>query len=140
MPRHLILWPLLAQVLLVFLVYIVMAKRKGRARKAGDVDLAAAAIDNKAWPLDVVLTSNNLANQFQLPVLFYVLCLTLWALDAVSMPALALAALFSASRYCHAFVHMGKNHVPTRFSFFAFGFLMLLGLWGVAITALVAAG
>lgn len=140
MHRHLIFWPLLAQVWLTFVVYVVMGKRKARARRDGDVDLAAAAIDNKAWPTDVVLTSNNLANQLQVPVLFYVLCLTLWALDAVSAPALAVAGLFSLSRYAHAYVHMGKNHVPTRLRLFGIGVLCTVVLFGFAVAGLVAAG
>ena len=137
MKAEWILAPVLAQVLLVILVYVLLAVRKAVAVKAGQVDRQKAALDNRMWPTPVVQVSNNLANQFEAPVLFYVLCLTLFLLDAVCMPALWAASLFVASRYLHAWVHTHSNHVPLRMPLFLFGVLMLLILVGLAISALL---
>lgn len=123
-----ILGPVLAQILLTLAVYILLGRRKIAAVKAGQTDRSAAALDNKAWPEAVVKVSNNLANQFEAPVLFYVLCFVLLALDQVGAVALTLAWLFVLSRYAHAWVHVGSNYVPLRFRLFVLGLLLLLAM------------
>ena len=128
MNSNLIIWPVLAQIALTLMMLIVLAVRKAKAVKAGDVDRRKAAMNNRAWPDSVVKVSNNLANQFEVPVLFYVMCLVLHSMDAVDMVALLLASLFALSRYAHAYVHIGSNHVPTRLRLFLVGCFVLIAL------------
>lgn len=131
-----ILWPVLGQIMLTVGVYVLLAARKLRAVEDGRVDRAAAALDNRAWPADVVRVSNNLANQFEAPVLFYVLCFALLALDRGGGFALVLAWLFVASRLAHTAVHVGSNFVPRRLRLFVLGVIILLAMtllaaWGL---------
>jgi hypothetical protein len=70
-----LLWPMAIQILLTLLVFIPLGKRKKAAVDAGTADLSRTALDNSAWPDEVLKVSNNIQNQFQLPVLFYALCL-----------------------------------------------------------------
>lgn len=118
--------PVLLQILLVVIVLLVMNVRKNRYYKAGEVDFSKTALDSKAWPVDVVKTSNSLVNQFQVPVLFYVICIMLYLLDGVNSFALILAWVFVISRYVHAYIHMGKNYVPHRKLVFKMGCYTLL--------------
>jgi hypothetical protein len=92
------------------------------------IDRQQAALDNKAWPEDVVKVSNNIANQFETPVLFYVLCLVIYSLDAAGVVGTVLAWLFVLSRCAHAYVHVGSNVVPMRLRFFLFGCAVLLAM------------
>ena len=136
MNAHLIFWPVLAQVFLVVLMFAVLARRKIGALKARQVDRGAAALDNKAWPENVVKVSNNLDNQSQVPVLFYVLCLVAYSAGAVNLALLVLAWVFVVSRYIHAYVHIGSNYVPLRLRLFMAGcttVLLMLGVvaWGL---------
>lgn len=126
MNAEYIFWPVLAQVFLTLVMFGLLGVRKARNIKAGLVDRRKAALDTKAWPEDVVKVSNNIANQFEVPVLFYVLCLVAWSLDAVSGLMLILASVFALSRYVHAWVHVGSNYVPMRLRLFLVGFLMVL--------------
>lgn len=121
-----IFWPVLAQVFLTLVMFIVLGARKARAIKAGTVNRQQAALDNRVWPEDVVKVSNNIANQFEVPVLFYVLCLVIHSVNAAGTVALVLAWLFVLSRYAHAYVHVGSNYVPMRLRLFLFGCLVLL--------------
>ena len=123
-----IFWPVLAQVLLTLIVFVVLGVRKAKAVKAGEVNRKAAALNNREWPEDVVKVSNNIANQFEFPVLFYVLCLVLYNINAVGMAALVLAWLFALSRFAHAYVHIGSNYVPMRMRLFLVGCLILIGM------------
>lgn len=130
-----IYWPLLAQLLLPFLVLFLNAKRKAADVKSGNFDREKAAMDNEAWSKPVVLTSKNLANQFQFPVLFYVLCLILAQIGAVSTAVFIVACLFVASRYIHAYVHTTSNYIPIRMNVFIAGVVLLLVLFGQTVFA-----
>lgn len=123
-----IFWPVLAQVLLTLIVFIVLGMRKAKAVKDGEVDRKQAALNNREWPDDVVKVSNNIANQFEFPVLFYVLCLVLYNINAVDMVAIVLASLFTLSRFAHAYVHIGSNFVPMRLRLFLVGCFVLIAM------------
>lgn len=126
MSHHLIYWPVLAQVLLPLLVLTLNAKRKAADVKAGNFNKERAAMDNEAWSKPVVLTSKNLANQFQIPVLFYALCFVLAGIGGVTVSVLILAWTFVASRYVHAYIHVTSNYVPMRMKTFIIGVLIVI--------------
>ncbi len=139
MSSHLIYWPAIAQALIPLLVLLLNGKRKRDDVKSGRFDRQKAATDNEAWSMPVVLTSKSLANQSQMPVVFYVLCFVLAGLGAVDMVSLAVAWLFVVTRYVHAFVHVSSNYVPIRFRVFVLGVLILLGFFGLTVAALLRA-
>lgn len=124
----LLMWALLVQVLLTVVVYLVLLVRKNRAVAARTVDRARLALHADAWPEPVQQVNNNLRNQFELPVLFYVLVLLLLQVGRPALAAVVLAWLFVLARIIHAWVHIGGNHVPTRRNVFALGAVAVLGL------------
>jgi hypothetical protein len=128
MTRTLIFLPILVQVLLTLAVYVLLIKTKIRAMRAGKVDMARRALHDDAWPDDVMAINNNIRNQFELPVLFYVLALSLWALDAVHELALIAAWLFVVSRIVHAWIHCSSNYVPNRRRAFTVGWWVLVAM------------
>lgn len=135
MHQQLIYWPILVQIAIPLIVLILNGKRKAAARSKGNVS-EDAAIDNTAWDLPVVLTSNNLANQAQLPVLFYVVCLILAQIEGVDALSLGLAWIFVVSRALHAYVHVTSNRVAVRMRVFIFGALVLLVLFVLTLIRL----
>ena len=128
MNRDLIFGPVLVQVLLTLATYVLLIKAKIRAMKAGEVDMARRALFDDAWPESVMKINNNIRNQFEVPVLFYVLAFALWALEAVAWPALAAAWLFAISRIVHAWVHIGTNYVPNRRRAFTIGWWIVFAM------------
>jgi len=137
MNQDLILWPLAAQVLLVLLLFIRLGQVKARAFAAGLIDPAVTALDNDAWPDEVRKVANNIRNQFQVPVLFFVLILALFARGSADLPALVIAWLFVASRLVHSYIHIGSNYVPNRTRVFTIGVLCVLLLLGLLVRALL---
>ncbi len=121
-----ILLPVLIQITLTLLVFLILGARKIKAIKAGGVDRQKTALDNSAWPEDVVKVSNNIANQFQTPVLFYVLSMLFYFTQQVSTTVLVLAWVYALSRLAHAYVHIHSNYVPLRFNIFTLGVLCLI--------------
>ena len=140
MNQSLILWPLLAQVLLILLLYLRLAAVKAREIKAGNVDRRETALNQEAWPPSVRKINNNLRNQFETPMLFCFLCLVLLFLGAVNGVVIALACLWFFSRCVHAFVHTTSNVVKFRFPAFLIGVLLLAALLGHAVYALARFG
>ena len=134
MTRDWIFVPVIFQVLMTLLIYVRLITVKIRELRAGRVDKARLALHEDAWPASVLQINNNIRNQFELPVLFYVMAVILWALDAVHGLAVAAASLFVLSRIAHALVHLSTNYVPNRRRYFTVGwwvlmFMALLVLW-----------
>ena len=96
MGGNVVLYPILAHILLVAALYIVLAIRKAAAVKAGLVDRKAAALDNHAWPAEVLKVSNNIANNFESPVLFYGVVFTTYLLGAAGVLATGLSIAYVA--------------------------------------------
>jgi hypothetical protein len=137
MTRDWIFLPVFVQVLLTLMVFVLLGQEKKRAVKAGTVDLARRALHEDAWPESVQQINNNIRNQFELPVLFYVLSIVLWELHASHQMAFIAASLFVASRIVHAWIHLGKNEVPWRRKAFTFGWIMLAWMTGLLAWELV---
>ena len=132
LDRHLILWPMAALAGLTFAVLTVMpfirilAVRAGKARvsdfRYGETD----TVPDKAK-----LINRNYMNLLELPVLFYVVCLILFADDAVTQIPLGLAWAFVGFRALHTAVHLLSNHVLIRLLTFAAAVGALAALWVV---------
>lgn len=137
---HYIFLPLLLQVLLTLTLFIYLAIAKSRSVKQGTVDLQRRALHGDAWPESVQQINNSIRNQFEVPVLFYVLVIVLYLLQSVSLLTLVLAWLFAISRLLHAYIHIGSNHVPYRRSVFTFGCLVLIAMLLQATYTLVTSG
>ena len=123
-----ILYPVLAHIILVLGLYILLGLRKFAAVKSKRVDLKETSLNNQAWPSSVIQVSNNIANQFESPVLFYALCFITCLAGASNLLAISLAWAYVASRYVHSYVHTGSNFVPSRFRAFVVSLVLLLAL------------
>jgi hypothetical protein len=133
MTRDWIFVPVIVQVLLTLLVYLRLLQVKKLAAAAGQVDRTRVALHDNAWPDYVVQVNNNIRNQFELPVLFYVLCVVLWLMDAVNPLAIAAATVFVVSRIIHAGIHLSINAVPPRRHTFTVGWLAVFMLAAMAM-------
>ncbi len=136
MNGRMILLPVMVQVLLTMIIYIMLNAAKMRAWKRGEVDAARRGLHDDAWPDNVIRINNNIRNQFETPVLFYVLSFTLLAVNAVTVAALVFAWLFVATRVFHAYVHIA-NHLLLRRRSFVFGCVILVVMAAIALIALV---
>ena len=137
MNSNLIFLPAIAQILLTMSVFIGLAVVKSKAAKSGEVKEERRALYDDAWPESVIKFNNNIRNQFELPVLFYILCIILWAVNGTHVIAHVLCWLFVASRIVHVLIHTGSNYVPLRRKIFMLGFLILVALAFSALISIV---
>lgn len=84
-------------------------------------------------PVHVNKSANNLSNLFELPVLFYVLCIIALLLQISSLWLLYSAWGFVIFRTLHSIIHCTYNKVMHRFVAYLFGSLCL---WTMVIIIL----
>lgn len=128
MNQTAIFWPMLAHVLLVYIVYGIVSQRRVAAVKAGSAKPSNFR-ENREEPPESLFAHNNLLNQFQLPVLFLVCCLALFVTNGVTILTLSLAWVFIVSRYIHAWIHITTNRIRHRRPIFVLGYFVLGLLW-----------
>ncbi|MCB1670989.1 MAG: MAPEG family protein [Gammaproteobacteria bacterium] len=140
MNQDLIFIPLLIQIILTLFVFYRIGAVKEEAVKNGEVDQSRRALHDDAWPESVQKVNNNIRNQFETPVLFYVLVILLWLLGAAGPLAQAIALAYALLRIAHARVHLGSNIVRLRKRLFQASMVMLFILTGLVLLALVDPG
>ena len=125
------LLPLLAQVLLTFLVWFYLFARRIPEIFRKQIDVADLKDRETAHSLmpDSAAASNNLKNLFEMPVLFYAAVLLSLLLMIQDPLMIWLSWGFVASRYAHSLVHCTYNDVNHRFTAYAVSCLFLLLLW-----------
>ncbi|GGA77817.1 membrane protein [Brucella endophytica] len=128
MSQTAIFWPMIVQTALIYAIYFTTSIRRVKAVKTG----VARAGDFKlpfTEPAPSATAIRNLANQFELPVLFYVVCLSLYVLNGATLIAVLLAWAFVISRILHAGVHVTSNDLRLRRPLFIAGIVINALLW-----------
>ncbi|MBP2447264.1 MAPEG family protein [Rhizobium leguminosarum] len=128
MTGYQIFWPLLAHAALVYGLYALLGLRRARMVRAGNIEKSDYR-ENRDEPAESLVVKNCLANQFELPVLFYACCLLLYTTEADNIVAVGLAWIFVALRYAHAAIHVSGNDLRYRSPVFAAGYLVLGAMW-----------
>lgn len=118
-----------AQVLLTVVILCLMGRERVPRVMSGEVAVKDIAVERSAYPLRARLLSNNFDNQFQLPVLFYVVALLAMWSGGTNWAEVILAWLFVALRYAHAAIHVTTNRVHVRFAVYTAGLAVLCVLW-----------
>jgi hypothetical protein len=134
-----ILWPMLAYIGWVFLLYAWLTVARQRAVKRGEVEYASFAHGEE--PPDIDRITRNLANQFELPVIFYAVVVLLIATGRVTTIDVAAAWVFVAGRVIHTLVQTLTDNVPLRGQVFLINFAGVVVLLGhVVLLALEGLG
>jgi hypothetical protein len=112
--------PMAALIGLTFLVLLQVPIRRFRAGFAGKVtpdDFRYG--EAPSVPKDVTIPNRNLMNLLEMPLLFYVACITLYVTKRVDATAVALAWAFVALRGLHSVIHLTYNQVRHRLVVYA---------------------
>ena len=132
-----ILAPLFAQVLLTFAVMIGMMVHRGSALVSGTTRYQDIAMRQPNWPHRASLFGNSFSNQFELPVLFYVLVILAMMTKHADFLFVVLAWVFVLFRALQAFVHVTNNNVPFRGGFYGIAAIVLLIMWLIFIVKIL---
>lgn len=124
-----ILAPVFVQVLLTFGLLLWTGRVRFAAARAGRVKLKDISLGERSWPAPVQQVSNAFANQFELPVLFYVVTGLALATAQADTLFVGLAWLFVLTRLVHAGIYATSNVVIRRFQAFLAGAVVLMAMW-----------
>ena len=129
MDKILIIYPILAVVLMNFIVMFHMRYMISKAIKNRDVEYKYFRAYESSAPEYLLTSRHHYKNFFEIPILFYLLCLVLYMIDDVSAIDLWIAWLFVVFKGIHSYIRITSNYVPYRaYSFFVCVFL-LFGGW-----------
>jgi hypothetical protein len=122
--------PVAALVALTFGVALLLLRARFRAADRRQVTPGDFRYgESERVPAEARLPSRNLVNLLEMPMLFYVACVILYAIGSVDGAALALAWAYVASRGVHSLIHLTYNNVFHRLAAFAAGYVVLLVIW-----------
>ncbi|MGI9238294.1 MAG: MAPEG family protein [Woeseiaceae bacterium] len=137
MNNDLILQPMIGMMLLTAVVWFYMYAKRIPAMKSAGVPVQTYTTPDKVIgviPESVNYPAYNLKNLFELPVLFYALCLALYVTGEVDTIYVVAAWIFLVFRVLHSIVHCTSNIVMLRFYLYAAG---ALALWFMVIRAAI---
>ena len=136
MTGNRIFLPMLATMTLTAVVWFYMYARRIPAMRRARVSVQTYTTPDKVsehLPDEVNYSANNLKNLFELPILFYGLCLYLFSSGNVDTVYVIAAWLFFLFRTCHSAVHCTSNVVMLRFYLYAAGAAALWFMLGRAL-------
>ena len=136
MSGEAIFLPMLATMTLTAVVWHYMYARRIPAMRRAGMSAQTYTTPDKAveyLSAEVNYSAYNLKNLFEVPVLFYGLCLYLFVSGNVDAGHVAAAWLFFAFRTLHSIVHCTKNVVIVRFILYSGA---ALALWFMLARAL----
>jgi hypothetical protein len=132
-----ILYPLLAQIVLTFVLLLAMGWARRGDLVAGKARYADVAVDSSRYSDASRKYANCYSNQFELPVIFYVLCIVALMTAKADFLMVILAWAFVVTRVLHALIHTGSNIVPRRAAMFAAGMIILMIMTAILIIRLL---
>src|SRR5471030_1144265 len=124
-----ILLPLFVEVILTFVLLLWLGVLRRKDISGGATRPSQIALREPNWPTPTLQTAYSFSNQFELPVLFYVLTVLEIITRHADFIFIVLAWIFVLSRLGQAYVHVTSNRVRLRGAIYGIGALALIIAW-----------
>jgi hypothetical protein len=136
MSAEMILLPLFVEVILTFALLFWLAPLRARDFRSGlrEEDIA---LRQPNWSKPALQVQYSFSNQFELPVLFYVLTILAYVTHHAGTLFVVLAWVFVIFRLLQAYVHVTNNKVRLRGAFFIVSAIALAIMWIVFIVEIL---
>ena len=132
MAKYTIILPLMTMVFLTFLVTIRLMIVTTRATLKKDVRYSFFRLfttPGLETPFIIESARQHYKNMFELPILFYLLCILFLLFNNFTSIDVYLAWGFVISRIVHSIIRIPNQNVNYRFAAFLIGFIILLIEW-----------
>lgn len=122
-------YPCLGMFVLTFIVLVHMFITRVVALKSKEVRMSyfrtySSKIDT--LPERMLQASRNFTNLFEVPTLFYMLCLFATVLDQVDQVLIVMAWVYVFIRCFHSFIHLTNNNITYRSISYGLSWLVLI--------------
>jgi hypothetical protein len=124
-----VLLPVFIQIGLTFALLFAMASTRARALSSGETSMKDVALREPNWPARATRFGNCFANQFELPVLFYVLIAIALPIRHADLFIVLMSWVFVVTRFAHAGVFITSNDMRPRSLAWFSGVLVLAAMW-----------
>jgi hypothetical protein len=124
-----VLLPVFVLVGLTFALLLWMATARARALTGKEIRIKDIALGQPNWPERPTQIGNCFSNQFELPVLFYILIAVALPLRHADLVIVLLSWVFVVTRFAHAGIFVTSNNVQQRSLAWFAGVLVLLAMW-----------
>jgi hypothetical protein len=132
-----VLLPLFLEVILTFALLFWLAPLRTIDFSSGVALPENVALREPNWSKRSLQVGYSYSNQFELPVLFYVLTILAWMTRHADLVFVVLAWIFVIFRYLQAYVHVTSNRVRLRGSFFIVSAIVLAIMWLIYIVEIL---
>jgi hypothetical protein len=129
MSVQMVLLPVFVLVGLAFALLLWMATARGQALSGRETSFKDIALGQPNWPTRTTQIGNCFANQFELPVLFYILIALALPLRHADLVIVLLSWVFVVTRFAHAGIFATSNNVQQRSLAWFAGALVLFAMW-----------
>jgi len=124
-----VLLPVFVLVGLAFALLLGMAVARTRSLRSGETRFEDIALREPNWSARATQIANCFSNQFEVPVLFYVLIALALPLRHADLVIVVLSWVFVLTRFVHAGIFVTSNNVPQRGMAWFAGVVVLMAMW-----------
>jgi hypothetical protein len=129
MSVQMVLLPVFVLVGLTFFLLIWMGGARRNALVGGQTRIRDIALGQPNWPDRTTQIANCFANQFEIPVLFYLLIAIALPLRRTDLVIVLLSWVFVVTRFVHAGIFVTSNDLNRRSLAWFAGVLVLFAMW-----------
>ena len=129
MSVQMVLLPVFVLVGLAFFLLLWMASARTRTLTSGETSPRDIALGEPNWPARATQIGNCFNNQFEIPLLFYILIALALPLRHADLFIVLMSWVFVVTRFVHAGIFVTSNNVSQRGPAWFAGVLVLLAMW-----------
>jgi hypothetical protein len=129
MSIQMVLLPVFVLVGLTFALLLWMAGARRQALVGRETRIPDIALGQPNWPVRATQIGNCFSNQFEIPVLFYVLIALALPLRHADLVIVLLSWVFVVTRFVHAGIFVSSNDLGQRSMAWFAGVLVLFAMW-----------
>ena len=129
MSVQMVLLPVFVLVGLTFALLLGMATMRTRALTGGETQMKDVALGEQNWPTRAAQIGNCFSNQFEIPLLFYILIALALPLRRADLVIVLLSWVFVVTRFVHAGIFVTSNDLRQRGPAWFAGVLVLFAMW-----------
>jgi hypothetical protein len=129
MSVQMVLLPVFVLIGLTFALLLGMATMRTRALTGGETKMKDVALGEPNWPTRAAQIGNCFSNQFEIPLLFYILIAIALPLRRADLVIVLLSWVFVVTRFVHAGIFVTSNDLRQRGPAWFAGVLVLFAMW-----------
>jgi hypothetical protein len=129
MSLQMVLLPVFVLVGLTFALLLWMAGARREALVSRETKIRDIALGQPNWPTRATQVGNCFKNQFELPLLFYILIALAAPLRHADLFIVLMSWVFVVTRFTHAGIFVTSNDLNRRSLAWFAGVLVLFAMW-----------